>query len=129
MAADIEKLKILRSKIEKNLFYYGSYFVELEASNQWNTGKVVTCKTAACCAGWGAIIFKLKDDPNLTVSEIVAGHIGLTSNQMDFLFYDYASHANYDDAIRRLDWLIARKNVSKYPWSKESWYATRKEKV
>ncbi len=121
--ANIAKLKELRQKLPKEKFKYDAFFGNVKADTQFGNSKTVSCKTTSCCAGFCVILFKLKRTCYATFPDDLAQQfLELTDKQADFLFHKYSMIANYDDAIKRLDWLIARKNISKYLWSKESHY-------
>lgn len=141
-----ERMQTLREAIAAALpdeFEYSSFFCKktgLGGIRQLSMQMTVPephCGTVGCVAGWALMLFSpgIKTYPLHCSSRIDAGDIpmttskqaqellDLTSKERDFLFVDYVMHATREDALRRLDFLIADGYPDAYDWTKESWFA------
>lgn len=135
---NIENMTVVLEAIKKNKdkFDYSEYInvVDENGKHSWTslTGKELanTCGTTACVAGWTCILFY----PDTIITDIPGNYgrraaeiLGLYSSQEEFLFHMASTVANVDDAIARLEWLIAGKDILEYDIRKESWYEKHKD--
>lgn len=85
------------------------------------------CGTVGCVAGNCVILFWEESKSyfskpwnSLTIGEIAAKILGLSSRQEDFLFMSFIKFSNKDDAIKRLEHLLSGISVDKYHWESET---------
>lgn len=130
-----ERLKTVREHIDnhRNRFIYSSFFAGNEpiydgqgrcmSIYDCTLDYIENCGTAACVAGWTILLFGDKTVPLYRINEsrFAKDALDLTSPECQFLFYYKSEEASVDDALARLDWLIAGNNVLDYDFGKESW--------
>lgn len=130
-----ERLKTVRECIasHRDRFIYSSFFAGNEpiydeqgrckSIYDCTLDQIENCGTAACVAGWTILLFGDKTKPLHRINEsgFARDALSLTHRECQFLFYYKAEDAFVDDALARLDWLIAGKDVLDYDFGKESW--------
>lgn len=82
-------------------------------------GPPYPCGAVGCVAGHACLLFALQGAAGQMRG--AAAHLDLLPSERDFLFLEYCGKANRDDALRRLDHLLAGKTPGEYSWCHESW--------
>lgn len=120
-------MRLVRERISlhKEQFVYSHYF---RPANRFESGvqlkKLQDCGTLACVAGWTCYTL----EPELTIDDACykAGMyaqelLELNTPEASFLFHHFSDSANADDALARIDWLLADKPILDYDFRQESW--------
>lgn len=88
------------------------------------------CGTTGCVAGWCCVLFQNElssvERYHALVWDAAARILELNTTESSFLFTCNAVRANREDAIKRIDWLLAGEPIDQYPWHEESWYEKAK---
>lgn len=85
------------------------------------------CCTAGCVMGHAIWLWRTKlqqlDQACVTnrISGVIGEFLGLDARQRNFVFFAHCGEANREDAIRRLEHLLAGQTVFDYDWQGESW--------
>lgn len=120
-------MRLVREKISqhKEQFVYSHYF---RPANEFENGvqlkELQNCGTLACVAGWTCYTL----EPELSIDHACykAGMyaqelLELTETEANFLFHHFSDFANADDALARIDWLLADEPILDYNFRQESW--------
>lgn len=108
----------------RDQFRYDVYFCYINPLMDDNLKEQMKCGTAGCIAGWTLAVLT----PEISINDALNGCpnnaaelLGLTKDEMWFLFIYSSDYANVDDAIARLKWLIDGKDWKDYDYKNESW--------